>query len=128
MKKAIYKALSTEGLGILSGYLIQNKYILDIDDDESLEDILEFFDWAIYEIYPETICEFTGYSDKKGKMVFTNDIIKTSVGDVGVVVFENASYKVRVETEHSVFYQNISLLSDYKVIDCLIGDDEKINI
>jgi len=128
MKKAIYKALSTEGLGILSGYLIQNKYILDIDDDESLEDILEFFDWAIYEIYPETICEFTGYSDKKGKMVFTNDIIKTGDGDVGVVVFENASYKVKFENDYSVYYQNISLLDNYKVIDCTIGDDEKTNV
>lgn len=49
------------------------------------------------EINPETICQFTGLTDKNGKKIWENDIVtcRTKYGsDIGKVVFYNGEFGV----------------------------------
>lgn len=46
---------------------------------------------------PETICQFTGLTDKNGKKIWENDIVTCQTkygGDIGKVVFHNGKFCV----------------------------------
>ena len=42
--------------------------------------------WA-YEIVPESLCYFTGMTDKKGTQIYEKDIVKNSKGQIGEIVW-----------------------------------------
>lgn len=53
---------------------------------------------------PETICQFTGLTDKNGKKIWENDIVTCRTkygGDIGKVVFHNGKFcKKHGENKH----------------------------
>jgi uncharacterized phage protein (TIGR01671 family) len=51
-----------------------------------------------YEVDPETVCEFTGLTDKNGKKIFEGDIVSDEIGGKGVVEYLCGAYTIRYDT------------------------------
>lgn len=58
------------------------------------------------EINPDTLCRHTGFTDKNGKEVWENDIVRNEKGDIGVVQWfeEHAAFMIWNKTKHYICY------------------------
>lgn len=58
---------------------------------------------AKYYIEPETLCQFVGIADMDGVLIYEDDIVRTTKGSIGRVVYKELSWQVM--WRDSPFYQ-----------------------
>ncbi|WP_270396254.1 YopX family protein [Mediterraneibacter massiliensis] len=71
----------------VSDYIIVNKVKQHNNFSNSFP--LEIVECEQYEIAPETLCQFTGLTDKNGKMIWENDIVRYTFDYPSVTATEN---------------------------------------
>lgn len=82
-------------------------------DRASTLPVWEFLRYCTHEIYPETLCQYTGLKDKNGKKIWENDIIRVENSadeGTGVVVFYEGVWYVNRGVNNSLY--NIVLYDD----------------
>ena len=63
------------------------------------------FGFVQYEVIPETVCEWTGLTDKNEKKIFEHDRIKYKCGELAEVIF--TEYGAFVGETESLSHENI---------------------
>lgn len=110
-------------------------YILDITkaDYDCFEDLVE--DNGIFEVDPETVCQYTGLTDKSGRKIFEGDIVKhfydskiLSKVNVGIISWNESKCGFhRSSREDNCFYK-ITDYCKYEVIGNIFDNPELLEV
>lgn len=128
-REILFKAKRKDNGEWVEGNLITNernenqKYIGYIFDERN--GVIEDFD--LVEVIPETLCQYTGLTDKN---IWENDIVRNEKGDIGVVQWfeEHAAFMIWNKTKNCVCYLAENDFSKIEVIGNIFDNADLLEV
>lgn len=81
-------------------------------------------------IDPETLCQYTGLTDKNGKKIWENDILRNEKGNIGVAQWfeEHAAFMIWNKTKHYVCYLAENDFSEIEIAGNIFDNPELLEV
>ena len=103
MRDILFKAKRIDNGEWVEGHVIQSPYMGELrswisspEDKTRLRAIATYYgDWRAVEVGTDTICQYTGLTDKNGNKIWENDIVRYQF-DTDDCIFPNKDTKKRV--------------------------------
>lgn len=78
------------------------------------------------EVNPKTICQYTGLNDKNGRKIFEGDILKSELGKVGKIAFNEShmAFMILEKTENRYYHVEECSGSHMEVIGNIFDNPE----
>lgn len=127
MRENLFKAKRTyNGEWIEGGYLHQTDFYGDPCDKHFIIDgtcTMDYDIGEIYEVYPQTVCQYTGFPDKNRKVVFEHDIVSIN-GKIYSVVWSESNYEFMFENDKESFGLAYVSSNDVEIIGNVFDNHE----
>ncbi len=130
MREILFKAKRIDNGEWVEGHLIQSPYMGEVrswistpEDKTRLRAIATYYgDWRAVEVGTDTICQFTGLTDKNGNKIWENDVVWIGTTDRAIVIFSD-NYSGYILQPIGDFYFDSPMLADnVDIIDSIIGN------
>lgn len=69
--------------------------------------ILKWYFGSYFKVIPETVGQFTGFTDKHGKRIFEGDILKCFDGDILLVMFTRSQFILQKKNRRASTWQYV---------------------
>lgn len=101
-REILFKAKAKDSAEWIEGGLIvvkntTRRFIVDINSKTALRGVVthcsDKYDWRSTEVYPDTVCQFTGITTELGIYLYENDIVECC-GYRGVIKFEDGAFVI----------------------------------
>lgn len=101
-REILFKAKVKDSAEWIEGGLIvvkntARRFIVDINSKTALRGVVthcsDKYDWRSTEVYPDTVCQFTGITTELGIDLYENDIVECC-GYRGVIKFEDGAFVI----------------------------------
>lgn len=107
MREILFKAKRLDNEEWVEGNLIQTTYFGEVrswistpSDPTRLRAISTYYgDWRAVEVHTDTLCQYTGLTDKNGNKIWENDIVKMTYRDndyeIGLIRYDAEDVRYR---------------------------------